>query len=148
MLANRRIPGEVRKIIREPLIVRASVPHMLDTTDELSIEDVCIMRFYHVICTLFICFYHVKFVQFKIQSKMGEIQHELQSLTYQYENLDRKSNDYLNERKRIAIRLDSLRREFRSLLVKIQTKQCQEAQTIPSDDVSCYLKIDFNEKQN
>ena len=66
---------------------------------------------------------------------MSEIQNELQELTYQYENLDKKSHDFMNEKKRIAIQLDNLRREFHTLLFKIQTKKVQEAKSIPSDDV-------------
>ena len=71
----------------------------------------------------------------KIQTKMAEIQSELQGLTHQYENLDKKSQDFMNEKKRIAIILDNLRREFHTMLVKIQTKQVQDTQSIPSDDV-------------
>lgn len=63
---------------------------------------------------------------------MTEIQNELQDLTHQYENLDKKSFDFMTEKKRLALQLDSLRKEFHNMLYKMQTKQ---AQAIPSDDV-------------
>jgi hypothetical protein len=63
---------------------------------------------------------------------MTEIQNELQDLTQQYENLDKKSYDFMNEKKRIALQLENMRKEFHNMLYKMHTKKVQ---AIPSDDV-------------
>ena len=72
---------------------------------------------------------------------MTEIQNELQDLTHQYENLDKKSYDFMNEKKRIALQLENLRKEFHNMLYKMQTKKVQ---AIPSDDVRIFLNFFIN----
>lgn len=66
---------------------------------------------------------------------MSEIQLELQILTNEFNNLDKTSAEFHSERKRITIKLEQLRKEFRSMFSKVEHKTGVEPHPIPSDDV-------------
>ena len=42
LLANRRIPGEVRRIIKEPVIIR-TVVNMQEANYDMNVEEVCLI---------------------------------------------------------------------------------------------------------
>ena len=72
---------------------------------------------------------------------MSEIQLELQKLTNQFNNLDKTSVEFQNERKRITMKLEQLRKEFRRMFAKVEHKTGVEPQPIPSDDVLIFSEI-------
>lgn len=69
-----------------------------------------------------------------MQQKICEIQQELQILSESLNNLDQNTSDYIRQKQIILIKSDRLRKEFRSLLSKLQLRQNLSHQTIPSDD--------------
>lgn len=107
-MANRRIPGEIKRAIRPPSAAHQSSPNMLYVADDSSIDE--------------------------MQQKMTEIQQELQALTEFYQKLDPKSADYGKQKQMVAMKSDKLRKEFRMILMKLQLRQTS-SQAIPSDDV-------------
>jgi signal transduction protein with GAF and PtsI domain len=75
---------------------------------------------------------------------MSEIQLELQILTNQFNNLDKTSAEFQSERKRITMKLEQLRKDFRSMFAKVEHKTGVEPQPIPSDDVTIYFSENVN----
>ncbi|CAF0753136.1 unnamed protein product [Brachionus calyciflorus] len=118
LLANRRIPGEVRRAVR-PIFEAHSepLPGILYNSGEVAIEE--------------------------MQQKMAEIQQELQTLSESLINLDQTSCDYLKQKQIILIKSDRLRKEFRSILAQLQIRQNINSQAIPSDDED---ELDPNER--
>ncbi|CAF0816091.1 unnamed protein product [Rotaria sp. Silwood1] len=110
LLAHRRIPGEIRRIIRPPKIQpqQKSISSISDMSDDLSIEE--------------------------IQAKMTTLQQELLSLKSQFENVDMNEPSCQTQRLIITAKLEELRREFRELLIKLQERQCELSGMIPSDE--------------
>ncbi|CAF3560996.1 unnamed protein product [Rotaria sordida] len=110
LLAHRRIPGEIRRIIRPPKMQpqKKSISSISDMSDDLSIEE--------------------------IQAKMTTLQQELLSLKSQFENVDMNDSSSQTQRLIITTKLEELRREFRELLIKLQERQCELSGMIPSDE--------------
>ncbi|CAF2395608.1 unnamed protein product [Rotaria sp. Silwood2] len=110
LLAHRRIPGEIRRIIRPPKILpqKKSISSISDMSEDLSIEE--------------------------IQAKMTTLQQELLSLKSQFENVDMNDASCQTQRLIITTKLEELRREFRELLIKLQERQCELSGMIPSDE--------------
>ncbi|RNA42374.1 Diacylglycerol O-acyltransferase Rv1760-like protein [Brachionus plicatilis] len=117
LLANRRIPGEVKRIVRPIVESFAQSSSVTALTNEVSIEE--------------------------MQHKIAEIQQELQILSENLNSLDQNSSDYIRQKQIILIKSDRLRKEFRSLLIKLQIRQNLHNQTIPSDDED---ELDPNER--
>ncbi|UJR28336.1 hypothetical protein I4U23_009578 [Adineta vaga] len=110
LLAHRRIPGEIRRIIRPPRSQppKKSISSISDISDDLTIEE--------------------------IQAKMTTLQQELLSLKSQFENVDMTDPSSQTQRLIITTKLEDLRREFRELLIKLQERQCELSGMIPSDE--------------
>ncbi|CAF1664875.1 unnamed protein product, partial [Adineta ricciae] len=110
LLAHRRIPGEIRRIVRPPRLqpAKKSISSISDISDDLTIEE--------------------------IQAKMTTLQQELLSLKSQFENVDMSDPSSQTQRLIITTKLEELRREFRELLIKLQERQCELSGMIPSDE--------------
>ena len=110
MLANRRIPGEIKKAIRPISAGQGpnNVSNMLCVAEDISIDE--------------------------MQQKMSDIQHELQALTEFYQKLDPKNPEFSKQKQVVSVKSDKLRKEFRAILMKLQLRQTT-SQAIPSDDV-------------
>ena len=114
LLANRRIPGEIRRATKpshaSALSRPISVPHAINpTTNDTTIEE--------------------------MQIKLNEIHHELQVLTDVYQNLDSTSLDFNKQKQMLNMKRESLKKEFRGVIMKLQMKKNSFHKTIPSDDV-------------
>lgn len=103
LIGHRRIPGEIKKPIRDLPSLNTTQVHKFD--DDMTIEDA--------------------------QSKMSTIQSELFKLTKDYSMLKVHSNDFFHEKSQISTRLESLRKDFRNILVRIKD---DKNKSLPSDE--------------
>ncbi len=120
LLANRRIPGEIRRVLKtthvSPLNRQMSLPTEINpSSSDTTIEE--------------------------MQHKLNEIHHELQVLTDIYQNLDSKSLDFNKQKQMLNVKRESLKREFRGVIMKLQIKKNSFHKTIPSDDVFIIIYI-------
>jgi len=114
LLANRRIPGEIRRVVKPTPVSALNRPISIPTEINPSTSDTTIEEMQH---------------------KLNEIHHELQVLTDVYQNLDSKSLDFNKQKQMLNTKRESLKREFRGVIMKLQMKKNSFHKTIPSDDV-------------